>query len=64
MSERQARIAELRAFAGLTIKETAETLDVGLTLVKAEWQIARAWLRRELGDPGAGLDPSSDSQAP
>lgn len=46
----QARIVELRYFGGLTIEETAEALGVGPTTVKAEWAIARAWLRRELGD--------------
>ncbi|MEO7997159.1 MAG: sigma-70 family RNA polymerase sigma factor [Gemmatimonadaceae bacterium] len=46
----QARIVELRYFGGLTIEETAEAIGVGPTTVKAEWAIARAWLRRELGD--------------
>lgn len=46
----QARIVELRYFGGLTIEETAEATGVGPTTVKAEWAIARAWLRRELGD--------------
>lgn len=44
----QARIVELRYFGGLTIEETAEALSIGQTTVKAEWVIARAWLRREL----------------
>ena len=46
----QARIVELRYFGGLTIEETAEAIGVGPTTVKAEWAIARAWLRRELGE--------------
>ena len=46
----QARIVELRYFGGLTIEETAEATGVGPTTVKAEWAIARAWLRRELGE--------------
>ncbi len=44
----QARLVELRYFGGLTIEETAEALSMGQTTVKAEWVIARAWLRREL----------------
>ena len=44
----QARIVELRYFGGLTIEETAEATGVSPTTVKAEWAIARAWLRREL----------------
>jgi DNA-directed RNA polymerase specialized sigma24 family protein len=39
---------ELRYFAGLTIEESAEALDVSPATVKREWAIARAWLRREL----------------
>ena len=46
----QARIVELRYFGGLTIEETAVATGVGPTTVKAEWAIARAWLRRELGE--------------
>ena len=47
----QARIVELRYFGGLTIEETAEATGVSATTVKAEWAIARAWLRRELEHP-------------
>lgn len=45
---RQARIVELRFFAGLTVKEVAEVLDVSKRTVEAEWTVVRAWLRREL----------------
>jgi len=45
----QARIVELRFFGGLTIEETSEVVGVGPTTVKREWQMARAWLFRELG---------------
>jgi RNA polymerase sigma factor (TIGR02999 family) len=48
MDPDQARIVELRYFGGLTIEETAEATGVSPTTVKAEWSIARAWLRREL----------------
>ena len=45
----QARLVELRYFGGLTIEETAATLDRSPATIKREWAIARAWLRRELG---------------
>ncbi len=45
---RQARIVELRYFAGLKIVETAEVLGVSARTVKREWMMARAWLRREI----------------
>ena len=44
----QARIVELRFFAGLTVEETAEVLARSPRTVKREWRLAKAWLRREL----------------
>jgi len=44
----QARVVELRFFAGLSIEETAAVLDVSSGTVKREWAVARAWLYREL----------------
>lgn len=44
----QARLVELRYFAGLTIEETAEALEISPATVKREWAIARGWLKREL----------------
>lgn len=46
--ERQARIVELRFFAGLTNKEVADVLEVSLRTVEGEWSMARAWLSRAL----------------
>jgi RNA polymerase sigma-70 factor, ECF subfamily len=45
---RQSRIVELRYFGGLTIDETAEVTGVSHATVEREWNLARAWLRREL----------------
>ncbi len=50
LSERQARIVELRFFSGLTIAEAAHVLGVGTTTVEDDWQLAKAWLARELKD--------------
>src|SRR5687767_7630892 len=44
-----ARIVELRAFAGLTIEESAHVLGVSPSTVKRDWRTAKAWLTRELG---------------
>ena len=49
LDARQARIVELRFLAGLTVDDTAEVLGVSPRTVKLDWQMARAWLRRELG---------------
>ncbi|MEM9302265.1 MAG: ECF-type sigma factor [Pseudomonadota bacterium] len=47
-SERQARIVELRFFAGLTESEIAEILDVSRMTVGREWRVARLRLLQEL----------------
>lgn len=44
----QARIVELRFYAGLTIDETAAVLGVSPATISREWMMARAWLKREL----------------
>ena len=44
----QARIVELKFFAGLSIEETAEVMNLGHATVERDWKMARAWLRRQL----------------
>jgi RNA polymerase sigma-70 factor (ECF subfamily) len=44
----QAKIVELRYFAGLSIEETATALALSPATVKRRWTMARAWLFREL----------------
>lgn len=48
LSQRQARVVEMRVFGGLTNEEVARVLELGLTTVKTDWKFARAWLKREL----------------
>lgn len=48
MSPRQAQIVELRYFGGLTEEQIAETLDISSRTVRRDWNLARAWLFREL----------------
>jgi RNA polymerase sigma-70 factor, ECF subfamily len=45
---RKSQIVELRFFGGLTLEETAEVLKVSSRTVLREWDLAKAWLRREL----------------
>lgn len=54
LSERQARVVELRYFGGLTIEETGQVLGISPVTVKRDWVTARAWLYRELrgSEPG------------
>src|SRR5829696_4555605 len=56
----QARLVELRYFAGLTIDDTAATLGVSPATVSREWTVARRWLRRELARCGAPVRRSSE----
>jgi RNA polymerase sigma factor (TIGR02999 family) len=44
----QARIVELRYFAGLSIEETADALGISPATLKRRWALARAWLFRDL----------------
>ena len=46
--EHLAKIVELRFFSGLSIEDTAEVLGISDSTVKRDWQMAKAWLHREL----------------
>jgi RNA polymerase sigma factor (TIGR02999 family) len=46
--ERLAKVVELRFFSGLDVVETAQVLGSSESTVKREWQLAKAWLHREL----------------
>ena len=48
LDQRQARVVELRFFAGLSIDECAQVLDISPATVKREWTMAKTWLRDEL----------------
>jgi RNA polymerase sigma factor (TIGR02999 family) len=48
LDPRQARIVELRFFGGLTVEETATVIGSSPRTVKRDWQVARAWLKREM----------------
>jgi RNA polymerase sigma factor (TIGR02999 family) len=47
-SPRHARVVELRYFAGLSVEQTAEILEVSPRTVKSDWAMARAWLFADL----------------
>jgi RNA polymerase sigma factor (TIGR02999 family) len=48
IDERQSRIVELRFFGGRTIAETAQILSLSDATIKREWNMAKAWLYREM----------------
>jgi RNA polymerase sigma factor (TIGR02999 family) len=48
LDKRQAEIVEMRFFAGLTVEEIAEVLEISPATVKREWATAKLWLRRQM----------------
>ena len=48
IDEQQGQIVELRFFGGLTTEETAEVLRISPATVKRDWNVAKAWLTREM----------------
>lgn len=55
--ERQARIVDLRIFAGLSNEETAQVCELSLATIEREWSYAKLWLFTRLRslreEPGA-----------
>jgi len=56
LAPRQARVVELRYFGGLSEEEIVEALKISPRTVRRDWDLARAWLLRELSH--AREDPS------
>ena len=48
IDRRKSQVVELKFFGGLSAEETAEALKVSPRTVEREWNLARAWLYREL----------------
>ncbi len=58
LDEQQGRIVEMRFFGGLATEEIALVLGISASTVKRDWNVAKAWLTREMkrgtrGDTGA-----------
>ena len=49
LDDRLCRVVELKFFAGLTIDETADALNVSRATVERDWTVAKAWLYDRLG---------------
>jgi RNA polymerase sigma factor (TIGR02999 family) len=48
LDEQQCRIVEMRFFGGLSTEEIAEALDISPSTVKRDWNVAKAWLTRQM----------------
>ena len=47
-SKRLCTIVELRFFVGLTLDQTAQSLEISKATVKRDWDFAKAWLQRRM----------------
>lgn len=45
---RQSRVVELRFFAGLSLNEISQAMEIAPATVQRDWTAARAWLYREI----------------
>lgn len=45
---RQSRVVELRFFAGLSLEEISQVMEIAPATVQRDWTAARAWLHREM----------------
>jgi RNA polymerase sigma factor (TIGR02999 family) len=54
-----AKLVELRFFAGLTLSQAAECLDISLSTADRGWRYARAWLYTAMADED-GADKSDE----
>jgi RNA polymerase sigma factor (TIGR02999 family) len=48
LDEQQSRIVELRFFGGLSTEEIAQVLGISSSTVKRDWNVAKAWLTRQM----------------
>ena len=48
IAPRQAKVVELRYFGGLSTEEIVAALDISPRTVRRDWDLAKAWLWREL----------------
>ena len=62
VAPRQAKAVELRYFGGLTEEEIAAALKVSPRTVRRDWDLAKAWLSRQLSnkmEPSSNHDPGA-----
>jgi RNA polymerase sigma factor (TIGR02999 family) len=56
--KQQGQIVEMRFFGGLTVEETARALDISPATVERDWNLAKAWLTREMQRGASGKNPA------
>lgn len=58
IDEQQGRIVEMRFFGGLSIEEIGDVLGMSRSTVKREWNVAKAWLTRQMKRDSYGEAPA------
>ena len=58
IDEQQCRIVEMRFFGGLSIEEIGDVLGISRSTVKREWNVAKAWLSRQMNRGSHGQTPA------
>jgi RNA polymerase sigma factor (TIGR02999 family) len=58
LDEQQSRIVEMRFFGGLSVEEIADLLGISRSTVKREWNVAKAWLSRQIKRGEHGEPPT------
>jgi RNA polymerase sigma factor (TIGR02999 family) len=48
LDQRKAKVVELRFFGGLSVKETAQVLDISVATVMRDWEFSKAWILNEM----------------
>ncbi len=56
---RKGKIVNLRYYAGLTVEETAELLDVSVGTIERDWRYIKSWIFAELSEERSRDDPSA-----
>lgn len=59
LDPRKCQIVEMRFFSGMTVEEIAAVLKRSERTVMREWNMAKAWLLRELAHKGTHDDPGT-----
>ena len=63
IDERKAQVLELWFFAGMTIEEITEIVEISTSTVRRDLDFAKVWLARELGSTGSSGRKSKSSAA-
>ena len=57
------KLFEARAFAGMTIQETAEAYEMSPSSVKRKWKVTLAWMRVQMNEQVATQDSTSNTDS-